>query len=599
MIDARTLHTPPQSTWRSSRTAWRCLATLLLVCWTLPAQARGDAASDPASYFVPASWSDKARRFVEPGPEGLDPGLPLESLTTGANVTVTFAGKAGRIVLSVVPAALGVEGAAWTGRRVAVVVGETTLSDKHKDIAVAHFVRVLEVRESGWGWLRRDPKAKAKQAAAKEARQTLRTALRLAWLGHHERALTGVVEAAKAAPKDTVTLTEAARVVYIAERPSRARLFGEAAVELARKATAVESLPERDRDRVRVMLASALALAQQTDEAVRVAQDVVSRHDGACDLVRVVRDLETAGAYKDAVALAASITDADYRCDAAWALRVDLARWGKDAVGARKLGTAAIERRNESMLVRSAAARAALATKDAAGALANARVAAQHSGGAQGALVTLLNVVHNGGADATTLERWDGALARQATPATMALGVASCWHRDAWSCVTHQLEALRGDRSTDSGLAALHAMGLARFSKADTAAQALSEAWALSPLGTEVLAAEAEVAEATGRMSEAVTAWTAYIARAPKHPGPLPIAVARARLAGISAAAAHAPGRSPQPAVHDAAAEETPAGPSGPEPSGPPWTWIAVALFGVAALVVVAGARGAPKQSAD
>ena len=92
-------------------------------------------APDPESYFVPEGWSDKARRFVEPGPEGLEPGLPFVSLTTGTELTVTFAGKAGRLVLRLLPSALEPPDAVWSGRRVAVVVKESTLGDADRDKA--------------------------------------------------------------------------------------------------------------------------------------------------------------------------------------------------------------------------------------------------------------------------------------------------------------------------------------------------------------------------------------------------------------------------------------------------------------------------------
>ena len=44
-------------------------------------------------------------------------------------------------------------------------------------------------RESGWGWLRRDPKASEKKAAAKDARRAVRAARQLAWTGRVDQAV--------------------------------------------------------------------------------------------------------------------------------------------------------------------------------------------------------------------------------------------------------------------------------------------------------------------------------------------------------------------------------------------------------------------------
>jgi hypothetical protein len=533
---------------------------------------------DPDSYVVPESWREPARALVEPGESGLPGGLELVEVELGNRITATYRGESGELKVDVVAPAVAPEGAAWVGKRLALVVVSTTLPDGGRDAALARVRQLLEGRELGWSWFRRPPGQAARDAAQESSLAVLRTARRLAWTGEGAAARAEVDRALAGAAETLPLMLEASRILYRAGDRERAAELGEAAGVLALKAMGAKAttLDAAGKDRLRLALAISLALAGESANAAQMTRDLVARTSLGCEAAAVAEELDRTGAFAEAAQVAEQVVALDPTCDAAWAIGIDVARHRGQAEDAVARGERAVEARPVVVLARAALARALLAANRAEDSLRPARVAVTRSDAAQPVLSTLAAVAARGVATAEVLEDWSGQAARYPKqPASVALGALACWLSNEGACAAERFARTRELAGGHApGTRALEALMQVQNGQLDAAAATEQAAWDEPVVDLTHVAASAALAEARGQREQAVRAWTAYVDASTLEFGPIPVGVAAAKLRALTGADVAA------------AADATAGGvtvPASAPARGPLWPW-----FLGACLVVVA-----------
>jgi hypothetical protein len=525
--------------------------------------------SNPDSYVVPEQWRDSARALVEPGDSGLPGGLELVEVELGNRISATYRGDAGELRVDVVAPAVAGEGAAWVGKRLALVVVKSTLSDAALKPALARVQELLEGREMGWSWFRRAPGHAERDVAREAAVLAMRGARRLAWLGDAAGARAAVSEALQGATDPLPLLLEGSRVLHRAGALEGAAELADRAAALATQAitTGASTLDAHGRDRLRVALAMATALGGHGTKAEEMTRDLLRRPSVACEVARVAEELDRVGALTEAAVVAAAVVSLDRTCDAGWAVGVEVARHRGDAAEAVKIGEQAVAERPVVILARAALARALLAAGRAEDSLLPARVAVGRSGGAEPVLTTFASIAARGVATAEVLEDWSGQAARYPNDAgRVAFGAVACWLSNEAQCASQRFARVRELNGGEAaGTRALEAMMLVQAGRLEEAAAAEKAAWADAEVDLANVAAAAEVAEAAGDSQRAITAWRAYVAGSLRDLGPVPEGIAQAKLRALTGEGG------PPAALSGPAATTVPA--SAPA-RGPLWPWI-------------------------
>jgi tetratricopeptide (TPR) repeat protein len=497
-----------------------------------PASASGpDVRTNPLAYHVPEAWRERSRVFIDPGPSGLEGGFVLRAMTLGNDIQATFEGPGGNIVVRVLPSRASVTTDRWRGERVALRV-ETDAPKSGP--ALDHLERLLSDRESGWGWLRRDPSAEDREEAAVEARADVATARRLLAIGQVNQGISLIQSALQKAPYDVLAHVRAARALYRAERPSLAKLRAQAALPTALKGIEAKGLDIPLAARTKVYVARAMTLAEE----VKGARDLgleLARGPMACEAAELARDLFLVNAVTEAQDVTKAITARDPGCDVAQALRIDFTSLVTSPLKATRLAERLIAARTGLSLTRSAWARASLAVGDLRTATAQAAVAVKQGTAIHDTLPVLTAVLSAGGTDEAPMAKWANMLERDPTPANRALGAAMFIARGEHDAAATQLLAIEAGLPKTAGLQAMRAFVLSKAGKLDEAKAALVGAWESDKAELWAVAAEAEVAEAEGRREDAVLAWGAYLARLEIGRGPLNREAATARLEALGA----------------------------------------------------------------
>ncbi len=534
--------------------------------------------SDPDSYVVPEQWRDSARALVEPGESGLPGGLELVDVALGNRISATYRGEAGELRVDVVAPAVAGEGAAWVGKRLALVVVSSTLSDEALKPALARVQQLLEGREMAWSWFRRAPGHAERDLAREAATLAMRDARRLAWLGDTAGATAAVDEALRGATDPLPLLLEGARILHRAAALDRAAELGDRAAELATQAitTGASTLDAHGRDRLRVALAMATALGGHGTKAEEMTRDLLRRPAVVCDVARVAEELDRVGALAEAAVVAAAVVSLDRTCDAGWAAGVDVARHRGDAAGAVSIGEQAVAERPVVILARAALARALLAAGRAEESLLPARVAVGRSGAAEPVLTTLASIAVRGVATAEVLEDWSGQAARYPGDAgRVAFGAIACWLSNDAVCASQRFARVRELNGGEApGTRALEALMWVHAGRLEDAAAAEKAAWSDAEVDLANVAASAELAEAQGDTKAAIAAWRAYIAASIRELGPVPEGIAQSKLRALT-------GEGGPPAAASGAASTTV--PASAPAGGPLWPWILGAGLLVAA----------------
>lgn len=529
---------------------------------------------NPDSYVVPEQWRDSARALVEPGESGLPGGLELIDVELGNRISATYRGAAGELRVDVVAPAVAGEGAAWVGKRLALVVVSSTLSAEAEKAALARVQQLLEGREMAWSWFRRAPGQAQRDVASEAAMGAMRGARRLAWLGDAEAAKVAVDEALRGATDPLPLLLEGARVLHRAGATGHAAELADRAAELATQAitTGASTLDAYGRDRLRVALAMATALGGHGTKAEEMTRDLLRRPSVACDVARVAEELDRVGALAEAAIVAAAVVSLERGCDAGWAVGVDVARHRGDAAEAVRIGEQAVAERPVVVLARAALARALVAAGRVEEALLPARVAVGRSGAAEPVLTTLASIAARGVATAEVLEDWSGQAARYPNDAgRVAFGAIACWLSNDAQCASERFARVRELNGGEAaGTRALEALMLVHAGRLEDAAAAEKAAWTDAEVDLANVAAAAELAEAQGDTKAAVAAWRAYIAGSARELGPVPEGIAQSKLRALTGEGV--------PAVAAAAPSTVPA--SAPA-RGPLWPW----LLGAALLI--------------
>ena len=563
-----------------------------------PTRAGGleDTVSDPRAYIVPEAFRSKARALVDPGGGGLPGGLVLKDVALGLHVRATYVGPPGTLVVEVLPIPVAPDDIFWRGRRVALRVARTTVEAAAQDEALARLKTIVAEREKGWGWLQRPP-ARAKEVELRNAAHAgLHHARRLAWLGDAAGSVRRVQAEVKRTPKDLSVLLQASRIVHLTGRRSVAHGFGQRAFDRATRSAAVKGLQVESRDRLRLVLASAAALAGRADAAWNVSRKTIADGRVACRIVRAAADLERAGDGAMGRRVLEELNRHVPSCEPALALAVDLARREGDHEGARAHGEAGLKAKPDSLAVRSALARLDLVAGRLDDAFVFARTATHKSRGRGDGLVTLAAVIGEGGGGDAEYESWQGEAARSPqNPAALGLGALGCLGLGDLKCAAEGIEKHRAVAPGGDQVSALHAWLLARIDQTQDAQATLDLAWSETTVGPSGVAAEAELAEARGETRRAIRLWEIYRVAVSTDPGPVTAAYARVRMASLESVDApdDAPGSEPPPAG-SATATQPKAASTGDEPPGAPvWPWIVgvvLALLSVGLLLRRPGA---------
>ena len=486
--------------------------------------------SNPLAYHVPEAWRERARVFIDPGPKGLEGGFLLQDISLGRDIRATFRAKDESLIVRIIPAKVALESDHFRGERVGVRVEEA--SDGSAP-ALAHLVRLLKARESGWGWLRRDPNAGVRKEAAREARQGVERAERLLMVGHVERGVALIQESLQKAPDDALAHLRAARMLYKAGRPSLAKLKAEVALPLTLKGLETKGLGIELSARSRAYVARAHALATDVEGATRLTEEVL-RGPMACTLTGLVKDLALVDASTEARRLAKTIAKRDPGCEEAQALRVNLVARYDSAEDAVKLADKIVSERTGLSLVRSAWACAALQTGDIKSATLQASVPVERGGTLDPATLILSAVLRSGGLVEAPLAKWENLYKRDASAAHRALMAARAFARGDFEAAEEQLVALSAATLKAPGLDAMRALSLVRMGRPSEAKAALERAWPLEEGLLWAIAAEAEVAEAEGKGTEAISVWKSYLKHYSVGLGPMNEGEVRAKLSELS-----------------------------------------------------------------
>ena len=494
------------------------------------AQKALDLRSNPLAYYIPEAWRERARVFIDPGQRGLDGGYVLKDIALGHDIKATFAAGDELLIVRIVPSRVALEGDRWRGERVAIRVVQASPASEE---ALAHLERLLEARESGWGWLRRDPSAEDRRAAAKAALKDIANAERMLTIGLVEQGVALIQHALQKAPNDTLAHLRAARALYLAGRPSLATLKAQVALPTALKALEAKGLDIALQARTKVYVARAKALAEDTTGALALSREVLMG-PMACALSGLVRDLVSINALDKARALAKDIAKRDPSCDAAQALRVDLLAQARSSQDAAVLAEGIVKARTGLSLARSAWACAALAAGDLKTATLQASVPVERGGPADPALLILSSILRQGGLELAPLAKWDNMLSRDASAANRALAAARLFAEGDYANAENQLVALKVDTGPAPGLDAMRALGLIRLGRLPEAKAAAEGGWPAVENRLWIIAAEAEIAEAEGKRLGALAAWQAYLAGFEPGRGPLTRKEAQAKVAYLS-----------------------------------------------------------------
>ncbi len=571
------------------------LALILTIAAAAPSARAVD--PDPESYLVPSAWREKARALVDPGQSGLA-GMTLRDIKLGSEITATYSGPTGELVVRVVPARVAPAEAVWKGERLAIVPVSATVDDATRAKALGRLESLLKGRDKAWGWLRRTKTAEqrtAEAAASKEARALGVAARRAAWCGSRREmaeAVAGLLEE-KVQP-DLASLLLASKAAYHAEAWELGREAGKLAKGRALKAASADHVDKDVHDRTRVTLALASALSGDTHHARDLSRSLVKGSpEIACGLVGVAEALEKAGETEVGLEVLNLVQAAAPKCDDAWRAEIRMVqRQGKAPEAATKAADEAKAARPGSALVRVSTARLALAQDRMEDAAADARVGVLRSFAAGNSLTMLVLAGSAGAVAPVDLGRWDMRAAREKdTLDAVAFGAAGCLARGDGECAAPRIAWLagrpEGQHSRDLG--ALRAFALALAGQADEGSAALAEAWDAIHVGPAHVAAEAQLAVARERREDAVALWKAYIRALEWGPGPISASQAKVRIAALERPAP-APGATPSPSP--AAPQPAPS----PEPGTDlPWVWIVVGLIGL----VGAGALLARRKGGD
>ncbi len=509
---------------------------------------------------------------MDPGDGGLPGGLRLDKVELGDRVTAHYAGAGGRLTVEALPPAQAGPDAAWRGDRLALVVRSATVADAQRDAAVEALSRMLQQRESAWGWLKQSPEqGPAGDAERQRLAELLERAERLAALGQHAAATQALEQLRATPPGDLPSLLRLARLSHrVPIAPELRGALTEPAVQTAARGQASLSEEGEALDRLRLALGSALALAGKPEEARRLVGPIVKAGRVPCDAWRVAADLGLAGAVDHGRAVADLVVRAEPRCDAAHAVRVRLARQAGDLAAARLAGGEALAARPDAALARSAMVPVAMADGDPGQAITYARVGLREQPTDADALAAVTALVGGGALDPITADRWKGSMRRHVAQGPLQLqGLVACLALEEPACALDAARQARAAVGDQPLLAALEAIAHARAGQLPEAKTALALAWARTPFATATLVAEAEVAMAEGDAAHARQAWSAYVAAAERPEavvGPVSLADARVLASGgarpgpkadppLSAQVAPEPAQLP-PAPSDAAARE-------------------------------------------
>jgi tetratricopeptide (TPR) repeat protein len=499
---------------------------------TPPSADAPDVRSNPLAYHVPEAWRERVRVFIDPGPSGLEGGFVLRETTLGRDILATFEGPAGALVVRILPSRVALETDHWRGKRVALRV-ETDV--ERSAPALAQLQGLLSARESGWGWLRRDPTAQDREEAAIEARREVATARRLLAIGHVDAGIAMIQAALQKAPSDVLAHLRAARALYRAERPSLAKLKAEAVLPTALKGLDAKGLDVSLTTRTKVHVARAMTLAEDIEGAQALGLEV-TKGPRACEASPLARDLILVNAVGQARVVARALTKRDPGCDTAQALQVDLNSLVTSPLEATTLAEELIVSRTGLAVTRSAWARAALALGDLETATTQAAVAVEQGTAIDDTLLVLAAVLSAGGSEKAPMAKWANMLERDPTPPNRALAAAMFFAREDYDASVAQLLALESVLPKAYQLKAMRSFALSKAGKLDEAKAALEAAWRSDHAELWAVAAEAEVAEAEGRRNDATLAWSAYLLRLAVGQGPITRQAAVARLEALGAA---------------------------------------------------------------
>ena len=530
-----------------------------------PSAKAPDVRSNPLAYHVPEAWRERVRVFIDPGPSGLEGGFVLTDMSLGHDILATYKGPKSKLLVRVIPARVAIASDYWLGKRVALRV-ESDVAQNGP--ALAHLKRLLTDRESGWGWLRRDPSLEEREEAALEARAEVATARRLLAIGHVDKAISMIHVALQKAPTDVLAHLRAARALYRAQRPSLAKLKAEAVLATAIKGLEAKGLDIALTTRTKVHVARAMALAEDIAGGQKLGLEL-TKEALACEATPLAADLFLVNAVSEAKAVTNALTARDAGCDKAQALQVDLNSQVISPQKASALAETLITARTGLAITRSAWARSALALGELETATTQAAVAVEQGTAIDDTLLVLAAVLNAGGTKSAPMAKWANMLERDPTPPNRGLGAAMFFARGDYDRAVEHLTALESELPKALRLKAMRAYTLSKAGKLPEAKAALKSAWRSDQAELWAVAAEAEIAEAEKRTKDATLAWESYLMRLTPGHGPISRAIAVAKLEALGTSVSHrlSKGKHPKPGTTEpkSPSTQTPSKPDQPQ----------------------------------